>query len=173
MMDPKYVIKFLKNSVLDNPAVVKLGLKDMKIEIEMLQRLRHTNIIGMRAFGTMEFDTDDQDNNNNNNKQQQQEMDEQPNLGSASSSSSSPSMCPYVVLDRMGDTLEDKCRYWTVKHLQRSTFVGKLVTHRNHTKSVFCGQERWQILCDMASALTYLHKRRYVPYLLTGTCICT
>ncbi|CAB9523067.1 MAP kinase-activated protein kinase 2 (Fragment) [Seminavis robusta] len=146
---PSFVLKCLKNPVLQNPQVLDLGLKDMKIEIQMLQRLRHPNIIGLRAYGTMVLDYDTNNNGTPTTKQ--------PRVLKRA-----PTAYPFLVLDRLGCTLDDKFKFWESKHLQKSTLVGKLVTHRHHSKATFCGHERWKVLCDMTSALAYLHKYRII-----------
>jgi hypothetical protein len=159
----QFVLKCLKNQVLQNPDILQLGLKDMRVEIEMLQRLQHPNIIGLRAYGTMELDTTlVEESLNDNDAAQDPGKSNKPRI--LDRTSPAPTVFPFVVLDRLGETLEDKFKYWEAKHQKKSTFVGKLVTHRNHHKLLFCGRERWQILCDMASALAYLHRRRYAHF---------
>ena len=67
---------------------------------------------------------------------------------------------PFVIMDRLVGTLCDKLQQWESKHRKMSSLVGKMITHRHHSKATFCFMERMTVLCDMASALAYLHRQR-------------
>lgn len=131
---PPYVLKCLKPAAFNNKQILEMGLKDMEIEIDTLQKLHHPNIVSVLAHGTMVLE--------------------------GVHDHSTP--YPFVILDRLGETLENKLVYWEAKHQKNTTFVGKMVTHRNYSKVSYCARERWQILKDMAAALAYMHSQRYV-----------
>ena len=133
---PPYVLKCLKPAVFGTPKVLDMGLKDMQIEIDTLQKLNHPNIVSILAHGSMVLEG--------------LSKFEQP--------------YPFVILDRLGETLQDKLVYWEAKHQKHTSLIGKMV-NRSYTKMNFCARERWQILRDLASALAYMHGQRYVGWL--------
>lgn len=141
-----YVMKCLKPAVFGTPKVLAMGLKDMEIEIDMLQKLQHPHIVSLLAHGTMVLEA--------------VPISPKKQAGTPPP----PTAYPFVILDRLGETLEDKLVFWETKHHKHSSLVGKLVTHRRHKKENFCAHERWHVLKDMASALDYMHQQRYVYF---------
>lgn len=141
-----YVMKCLKPQVFGTPKVLDMGLKDMKIEIEMLQQLEHPNIITVLAHGTMILEA----------------IPVLPKKQLSRGPDPTQVAYPFVILDRLGETLEHKLAYWEAKHEKKTTLVGKLVTNRGFRKDNFAAHERWSVLRDMASALAYMHSQRIV-----------
>lgn len=141
-----YVMKCLKPQVFGTPKVLDMGLKDMKIEIEMLQKLKHPHIVTVLAHGTMILEA----------------IPVLPKKQLSRGPDPTQVAYPFVVLDRLGETLEHKLAYWEAKHEKKTSLVGKLVTHRGFRKSNFAALERWSVLRDMASALAYMHSQGIV-----------
>ena len=150
---PHYVLKCLKPKSFQKAEVLELALKDMQIEIEMLQRIHHPHIISLKAYGTMEME-------DYSSYQEKRIAAANAASGINTNNSSSIQSYPFVILNRLGETLNDKCQQWEAKHRKLSSMVGKMITHRKHSKATFCLPERMNVLCDLASALEYLHRHR-------------
>ena len=148
---PFYVLKCIKPKSFQKPEYLKLALKDMKIEIEILQRIQHPHIISLKAYGDMEMEQY---------SSYQEKQIAEANAKSNLSNRSAIPRYPFVILDRLGETLNDKLQQWETKHRKLSSMVGKMITHRNHSTATFCLPQRMNVLCDITSALEYLHLHR-------------
>lgn len=156
VMGPFYVLKCIKPKSFRKPEYLKLALKDMKIEIEMLQRIQHPHIISLKAYGNMEMEQ-----YSSYQEKQVAEANAKSNLiNNVNDNLNTIPRYPFVILDRLGGTLNDKLQQWETKDRKLSSMVGKMITHRNHSKATFCLPQRMNVLCDIASALEYLHRHR-------------
>jgi serine/threonine protein kinase len=52
--DARYAVKYLKQSVIDDPATFIMAIKDMAVESRFLSSLKHSNIVKMRALSTVD-----------------------------------------------------------------------------------------------------------------------
>jgi len=167
-----YVVKCLKTNAFSRQEILEMALKDLSTEIKILQKLHHhPHIVELKAYGTMQLDEDSiaMASMDAQKEQAQQTTTEPivppPNYNFYNDRSSTNhfeddaqhASFPYVILDRLGDTLDARLKYWQAKHTKRTTVVGKMLLHRSHAKHTFVLAERLQILAELASALEYMH----------------
>ena len=148
--DCRYAVKQLREELLDDKKSFNLALQDIINETNILAKIRHPNIVKLRAFGS---------------------------AGSAGSlagengddAGGSGHPCGYfIVLDRLYDTLSRRIAAWSK---QKGKAEKSILWSSGIQKMRELWMERIVVAYDIASALSYLHSMGIAYRDLVSTCI--
>ena len=131
--DCRYAVKQLREELLDDKKSFNLALQDIINETNILAKIRHPNIVKLRAFGRAD------------------------GAGSLASDNRDGNCHPcgyFIVLDRLYDTLSRRIAAWSK---QKEKAEKSILWSSGIQKMRELWMERIVVAYDIASALSYLH----------------